>query len=266
MTCVSSFENNLEDSSHCAGKPGRTGLLNTRDFGAFSHAPSIWDKATPAILSERFADRSLRCYSTRSEIDRDQRMRSIDISTASELTHVSSSGAAQMVSINSKEPTSRFAVAMCSVFFANCEVLPLIMDDRLKKGDVLQVARIAGIMAAKRTSDLIPLCHPIAIDHVGVDLDISEAANGGISASDEGKDVSHLKQNFGSIEITATVSCRGKTGVEMDALTAASAAALTVYDMCKAVDKGMRIEGLRIVKKVGGKSGTYIEGKKQDED
>lgn len=107
----------------------------------------------------------------------------------------------------------------------------------MKKGDVLGVARIAGIMAAKRTADLIPLCHPIAISKVSVDLDVGPGNR--------------------QIEIRATVTCDGKTGVEMEALTAASTAALTVYDMCKAVDKGMRIEGLRVVLKDGGKSGRW---------
>ena len=107
----------------------------------------------------------------------------------------------------------------------------------MKKGDVLGVARIAGIMAAKRTSDLIPLCHPIPISKVTLDLDMGEEST--------------------TIEIEATVTCDGKTGVEMEALTAASTAALTVYDMCKAVDKGMVIEGLRVILKDGGKSGRW---------
>lgn len=114
----------------------------------------------------------------------------------------------------------------------------------MKKGDVLGVARVAGIMAAKRTADLIPLCHPISLSHVSVDLDIVDAeGSGGRSSS--------------RIEIKATVTCDGKTGVEMEALTAASTAALTVYDMCKAVDKGMAVEGLRVVLKDGGKSGRW---------
>jgi cyclic pyranopterin phosphate synthase len=116
----------------------------------------------------------------------------------------------------------------------------------MKKGDVLGVARVAGIMAAKRTPDLIPLCHPIAITHAEVELLLV----GGKGEGEEG----------GEIEITATVSCDGKTGVEMEALTAASVAALTVYDMCKAVDKGMVVEGLRVVLKEGGKSGRWVEG------
>ena len=151
----------------------------------------------------------------------------------------------------------------------------------MKKGDVLAVARIAGIMAAKRCADLIPLCHPIAITSVVVEVEvvgggedeavvISEKwkgtgqgdaykwASNAIAGKEEEDGVN------GRVEIKATVSCDGKTGVEMEALTAASVAALTVYDMCKAVDKGMRIEGLRVVRKEGGKSGTWIEGEKAE--
>ncbi|KAI9166914.1 Molybdenum cofactor biosynthesis protein 1 [Paramyrothecium foliicola] len=152
------------------------------------------------------------------------------------LTHVSESGTARMVSISEKTPTARVAKAACSVHFSNPEAVTLIRDNQMKKGDVLGVARVAGIMAAKRTADLIPLCHPIALSHVSVDLD---------AGSDK------------VVEVRATVTCDGKTGVEMEALTAASTAALTIYDMCKAVDKGMRIEGLRVVLKDGGKSGRW---------
>lgn len=152
----------------------------------------------------------------------------------------------------------------------------------MKKGDVLSVARIAGIMAAKRTSDLVPLCHPIAISSVAVDLVL--CGGGEETEKEEGKEKTSIPwqgtgqgdaypshkpaststpspvPDHGRIHITATVECDGKTGVEMEALTAASVAALTVYDICKAVDKGMRIEGLRVVRKEGGKSGTWVEG------
>lgn len=156
---------------------------------------------------------------------------------------------------------------------------------------MLGVARIAGIMAAKRTSDLIPLCHPIAITHVSVELDVVDglAEEDGdekgeqrtsipwqdtvqgdaypfhTSASYPSAKIPNKRgeggwRGFGKVDIVATVSCDGKTGVEMEALTAASTTALTVYDMCKAVDKGMRIEGLRVVRKEGGKSGVWVEG------
>jgi cyclic pyranopterin phosphate synthase len=157
-----------------------------------------------------------------------------------------------MVSISDKSPTKRVAQAKCTVRFSSPTALALIRDNQIKKGDVLGVARIAGIMAAKRTPDLIPLCHPIALTHAEVELYPSQDHGEG---EGEGK---------GEIEITATVSCDGKTGVEMEALTAAGAAALTVYDMCKAVDKGMVIEGLRVVLKEGGKSGRWVEGENDD--
>ncbi|KAG6252220.1 hypothetical protein E4U24_000647 [Claviceps purpurea] len=160
-----------------------------------------------------------------------------DQADAKRLTHVSDSGSAHMVSISEKAVTSRTATAACRVRFSNKTAMSLIQENRMKKGDVLGVARIAGIMAAKRTPDLIPLCHPIAISHVAIDLDPAEGGE--------------------AIEIRATVTCDGKTGVEMEALTAASTAALTVYDMCKAVDKGMVIDGVRVVFKDGGRSGRW---------
>ncbi|KAH6708340.1 molybdenum cofactor biosynthesis protein 1 B [Verticillium dahliae] len=163
---------------------------------------------------------------------------------AKKLTHVSASGTAHMVSISSKTPTSRVAKAACTVTFTTPEPLRLIAENQVKKGDVLGVARVAGIMAAKRTPDLIPLCHPIPISHVSVELRPREAEGGS-------------RRGCAAIDVEATVTCDGKTGVEMEALTAASTAALTVYDMCKAVDKGMVISDLRVVLKDGGKSGRW---------
>ncbi|KAL1874261.1 hypothetical protein Daus18300_003625 [Diaporthe australafricana] len=166
---------------------------------------------------------------------------------AAALTHLSAAGAAHMVSIAHKQPTTRTARAVCAVHFSRPVALRLIRENGHKKGDVLGVARVAGIMAAKRTPDLIPLCHPVMLSHVSVELEPRNASGqqGG---------------GGGVLDVSATVTCDGKTGVEMEALTAASAAALTVYDMCKAVDKGMRIEGLRVVLKEGGKSGRWVEG------
>jgi GTP 3',8-cyclase len=158
-----------------------------------------------------------------------------------------------MVSISSKEPTARTATAVCSVRFSSNVATTLIQENALKKGDVLGVARVAGIMAAKRTPELIPLCHPIAISKVAVELTVVGPA-AGTDTEEKGP------RHGGKVEVEATVSCEGKTGVEMEALTAASTAALTVYDMCKAVDKGMVIEGLRVVLKEGGKSGRWVEG------
>ena len=154
------------------------------------------------------------------------------------LTHVSQEGDAHMVPISEKAVTSRRATAVCSVRFSNPVTLDLVRQSQLKKGDVLGVARVAGIMAAKRTADLIPLCHPIALSRVSVDLEVGEE----------------------EVAIRANVECDGKTGVEMEALMAASTAAMTVYDMCKAVDKGMVIEGLRVTLKEGGKSGRWEMG------
>lgn len=152
------------------------------------------------------------------------------------LTHFDAEGRATMVDVSGKSESARVATAKGAIVM-RAETLALIRDGAVKKGDVLSVARLAGIMAAKRTPDLIPLCHPLPLASVAVDLEIVPERN--------------------AVEITATCKLSGRTGVEMEALTAVSVAALTVYDMCKAVDRGMRIEGIRLVRKSGGKSGTY---------
>ncbi len=151
------------------------------------------------------------------------------------LSHVSPSGEAKMVDISVKADTVRVAVATGRVVMKQ-ETLEAIKSASLKKGDVIAAARIAGIMAAKKVPDLIPLCHTILIDEVSVDFDLS------------GSD---------SVGITATAKSTGKTGVEMEALTAVSVAALTIYDMAKAVDRGMTITTVQLETKLGGKSGTY---------
>lgn len=153
------------------------------------------------------------------------------------LTHLDDAGKAQMVDVGQKADTERIAVAGGEIVM-RAETLRLIRDGAIKKGDVLTVARIAGIMAAKRTSELIPLCHPIALTHVDVTLSLDEENN--------------------RVIVRATARTIGKTGVEMEALTAASVAALTVYDMAKAVDRGMRIQNVRLLEKHGGKSGDYV--------
>ena len=188
------------------------------------------------------------------------------------LTHLTSTGEAHMVSITDKTPSSRTAVARCTVHFSNPTAYPLVVTNSLKKGDVLGVARIAGIMAAKRTPDIIPLCHPIQLTHAEVELTPCQATDTATATGSEVEEGMSLataangqKGLYGYIDIKATVSCYGKTGVEMEAMTAASAAALTVYDMCKAVDKGMRVEGLRVVMKEGGKSGKWVEGENVSE-
>ncbi|MGE0418583.1 MAG: cyclic pyranopterin monophosphate synthase MoaC [Acetobacteraceae bacterium] len=153
-------------------------------------------------------------------------------------THFDAAGNATMVDVSDKPATDRTATARVRVLMAP-STLSMIMAGTAKKGDVLGVARLAGIMGAKRTADLIPLCHPLPITAVTLDLVPDPATN--------------------AVEITATVRTTGQTGVEMEALTAASVAALTVYDMCKAVDRGMHIDGLRVTHKAGGKSGEFAQ-------
>jgi cyclic pyranopterin phosphate synthase len=153
-----------------------------------------------------------------------------------ELTHVDEEGRVRMVDVGEKADTERVAVAKGEVTMRP-ETLRLIAEKGVPKGDVLAAAQVAGIMAAKRTPDLIPLCHPILLTQVGVEF--------------------HIDEEGSRIEITATVHSRGKTGVEMEALTAVSVAALTIYDMAKAVEKTMRIGNVRLVYKSGGKSGEW---------
>ncbi len=150
------------------------------------------------------------------------------------LTHLDEEGRARMVDVGSKAVTSREAVARGYVSIQP-ETARLIREGLMKKGDVLTVAQLAGIMGAKKTSELIPLCHPLPLDKVNVDLELDGEQQ--------------------RINITATASTSARTGVEMEALTAVSVAALTLYDMCKAVDRGIRIEGIRLVSKRGGQSG-----------
>ena len=152
------------------------------------------------------------------------------------LTHLDDSGAARMVDVSDKEVSDRTATARGSVLMSPA-TLKLVAEGAMKKGDVLSVARLAGIMAAKRASDLIPLCHPLPLNGIDVKLDCDSAR--------------------GAVDIEATCRVRARTGVEMEALTAVSVAALTVYDMCKAVDRGMRLSEIRLVRKAGGRSGEY---------
>jgi cyclic pyranopterin phosphate synthase len=151
-------------------------------------------------------------------------------------THLDAEGRARMVDISDKQETDRVAIAGARVVMRP-ETLERIRSGDVAKGDVLAVARLAGIMAAKRTAELIPLCHPLALTSVEVDLECAPERS--------------------AVEITATCKLRGRTGVEMEALTAASVAALTVYDMCKAVDRGMVVTDLRLLRKSGGKSGNW---------
>lgn len=154
----------------------------------------------------------------------------------SRLSHLDSAGQAHMVDVGAKADTTRIAVAEGRVVMQT-ETLAIVRDGNAKKGDVLGTARLAGIMAAKRTHELIPLCHPLLIEKVAVELTIDEDVPG--------------------VTVRAEVRMSGRTGVEMEALTAVSVACLTVYDMVKAVDRSMRIEGIRLLHKSGGKSGLY---------
>ena len=158
---------------------------------------------------------------------------------SSNLSHIDESGNARMVDVGSKDVTDRTAAARCELHMLQ-STLDLIRSGGFNKGDVLGVARVAGIMAGKRTSELIPLCHPLNIDQITIDFeDLSDGVG---------------------IAVTATVRTSGKTGVEMEALTSASLTALTIYDMCKSVDRAISVEGLRLLRKSGGKSGDYVSG------
>lgn len=151
-----------------------------------------------------------------------------------ELSHVDESGQVRMVDVGHKPPTERLAIAKGEIVM-HSETLELIQKGLMKKGDVLSVARVAGIMAAKRTADLIPLCHPLSITHISLDLEMDAGLPG--------------------IKITSAVRTHDRTGVEMEALTSVAVAALTIYDMAKAVDKNMQIQNIRLVEKRGGRSG-----------
>lgn len=153
------------------------------------------------------------------------------------LTHVDKKGKAKMVDVTSKDITVREAVAKGNIFMQQ-GTLKAILTNEIKKGDVLGVARVAGIMAAKRTGEIIPLCHPLNITSIDISFE--------------------PVRDKDCIDITATVKVSSQTGVEMEALTAVSVAALTIYDMCKAIDKGMTISNIRLIKKTGGKGGAYI--------
>lgn len=166
--------------------------------------------------------------------------------TSNALSHIDNDGKASMVDVGEKDITRREARAEGYIYMAP-ETLALVKDNSLKKGDVLAVARIAGIQAAKQCSQLVPLCHPLMLNFIGVEFQLEGAS------SENGE---------ACIRIETCCRLNGKTGVEIEALTAASVAALTIYDMCKAVDKEMHIEGIRVLEKSGGRSGHYIHGSK----
>ncbi|MBL4584896.1 MAG: cyclic pyranopterin monophosphate synthase MoaC [Pseudomonadales bacterium] len=159
----------------------------------------------------------------------------------SELTHLDSDGNARMVDVTDKAETSRSATAQAFVSMS-AATLEMVVKGEHKKGDVFGIARIAGIQAAKKCSDLIPLCHPLMLSSIGVEFEVNHPKN--------------------QIMISATCKLKGQTGVEMEALTAVSVAALTIYDMCKGVEKGILIESIGLVEKLGGKSGLWQQGDK----
>jgi len=156
------------------------------------------------------------------------------------LSHLDEKGRARMVDVSEKQTTSRIAIARGTIQMQP-KTLALIREEKIEKGDVFSVARVAGIMAAKKTSELIPMCHPLNITSLKIDLT--------------------PKQNPARVDIEASVRVSGKTGVEMEAMTAVAVAGLTIYDMCKAVDRAMTIGDIRLVEKSGGKSGTFIRKK-----
>lgn len=265
-----------------------------------SSSPQPWSTIPTHLLSPLRNSTRARLYSTKNSPTppiTSTTQNNIAETPNPTLTHLNPQGNVHMVSISSKIPTVRTAIARCTIHFSNPTAIKLIRSNGVKKGDVLAVARIAGIMAAKRTGELIPLCHPVGITGVDIGLEVcggeeveevkeevtarwQGAGQGDAypwhyqnsksklkpeSASENENELARSKnEDFGCVEITTTVTCEGKTGVEMEALTAASVAALTVYDMCKSVDKGMRIGGLRVVRKEGGKSGLWVEGRKEE--
>ena len=157
------------------------------------------------------------------------------------LTHIDDKGRVRMVDVTPKKPTERTALAGGTIFM-NPETFDAIQNHKVKKGNVLETARIAGIMAAKKTAELIPMCHPLNITHIQIDFSPDAAKSG--------------------IDIEAAVRAIDQTGVEMEAFTAVSVAALTIYDMCKSIDKEMTISKIQLLKKTGGKSGTYVRREK----
>lgn len=202
-----------------------------------------WSRVPLNLLASNQNMSNTRLYSSTAKLPTDHR----DTTKANRLTHVNASGEAHMVDVGSKSTTKRVAIANGLVTFSNPEPYRLVSENRNKKGDALSIARIAGIMGAKRTSDLIPLCHPLAISKVEVDVKL--LASGGAD------------NEHGGVSLQAQVECVGPTGVEMEALTAVTVAGLTVYDMCKAVDKDMVVSNNAVVYKSGGKSGLHYSSK-----
>lgn len=228
--------------------------MNVRSAILFNHHMATIHQPSSNLYATQFSRQTSRAYSSHVRHNRHgttlnpMRKRSFaSTSRPSErqgLSHVNAHGQAHMVDVGQKESSRRVTIAVSTVMFTNDLPVTMINENTNRKGDVLGVARIAGIMASKRTADLIPLCHPIAIKKVELDIKI-------LSSGEDSP--------FGAASIQALVECFGQTGVEMEALTAANVAALTVYDMCKAVDRSMTIDDTRVVWKSGGKSGTHVD-------
>ena len=216
-------------------------LVNTMTKGWKRRANvDLWTRLDHLVAQRNVAWEWVRGHAGHPENERADKLATSMAGTSengSRLSHVDEQGRVKMVDVGWKSDTEREAVARGSVVMQK-QTLELIKQGEMEKGDVLSVARIAGIMGAKRTSELIPLCHPLPLDQVTVDLDLDEEKN--------------------QVQITATARTTAKTGVEMEALTAVTVAALTIYDMCKAVDRGIRIENIRLVRKRGGKSGDIV--------
>jgi molybdenum cofactor biosynthesis protein MoaC len=223
--------------------------LPQNDTSTILQSDKITASTTPHVVNPQTTSR--RAYSTSSRTPPEPTTTPKPTPPSPSLPHLTSSGSAHMVSVSAKQHTVRTAIAVGTVYFSNAIPLSLIQSNSLKKGDVLSVSRIAGIMAAKKCPDLIPLCHPIALTHVGVELQVFEAKATAAEARDD--------MNFGGVSIEAKVECTGPTGVEMEALTSVMGCALSVVDMCKAVDKFQRVGDVRVVLKEGGKSGVWRE-------
>ena len=216
-------------------------LVNTMTKGWKRRANvDLWTRLDTLVAQRSVVWEWVRGHAGHPENERADKLATGAVGTSgngSRLTHVDEQGRVRMVDVGWKSETEREAVARGAVTMQK-QTLELIKRGEVEKGDVLSVARIAGIMGAKRTSDLIPLCHPLPLDRVTVELELDEKKS--------------------QVQITATARTTAKTGVEMEALTAVSVAALTIYDMCKAVDRGIRIESIRLVRKRGGKSGDIV--------
>lgn len=229
----------------------------------FSPIPNPPTRIPAFLLLEALPRSQIRFHSTNSQgpkrsqrVMEGQSVVSLPSTSDTDLPHLTPSHAVHMTQIDEKPITKRLATAMCVVYFSNLTPYKLLSrGDLVKKGDVFSVARIAGIMAAKKTAEIVPLCHP-GIGITGVEVEVKLQAPPSLAEAEQ-------RFACGSMQITSTVTCLGRTGVEMEALTATIAAALTVYDMCKAVDKGMVIGEAKVIEKIGGRSGHWIYGQKQ---